>query len=58
MFFQLSGFPPPQKKQKINDLGMIGWSLRGPGGGAPDFKFEGMIEWGQNQIRKNPSAKI
>ena len=20
--------------------------------------FEGMIEWGQNQIRKNPSAKI
>ena len=53
MFFQLSGF---SQKQKINDLGNIGWSLRGPGGGTPDFKFEGMIEWGQ--IKSNPKKSL
>ena len=28
----------------------------GPGGGTPDFKFEGMIEWGQ--IKSNPKKSL
>ena len=52
MFFQLSGF----SQKKINDLDNIGWSPRRPGGGTPDFKFEGMIEWGQ--IKSNPKKSL